>query len=579
MHYIRLLLLMLVSTVLSFANAAILNVDTAADELIDDSACSLREAIIAANQDADFHGCVATNLPYGADEIDIDPTLLGTPHFIEIFGTGEDNAMSGDFDVTDDLTINGDPLGSSIDGNFFDRVLDVPVDGVVLTLNRLVISSGEPPISTSATNGGCIRMAADGHLVLNDTGVILCEIHTGNQAGAYGGGIYSLSDVTLNRSNVINSIVTAESDRSVFGAGIVVTGGAILELVEARISGNHGESVDGLAAGGGISAGNGASIVLVRSEVGENTVLSTSGDAFGGGIYLGGGDLDMINTTISGNSATAGGFSLDQAQAGGVFASLGSNGVFTANNSTVFNNSAEVFMSGNASFGGINVFGSFPGAIQLANTVIAGNTSDGNPSDCGNGVDYTSLGHNLVQTNCGITAATGDQFGVSSELDILANNSGPHGFLGNPRSHAPLAGSPVLDAGNPGPAGGFPDCDPVDQRGISRPRDGDGDNATRCDIGAVELNPDIQITVVLAGPGVGTVVSSPPGIDCPGTCSADFPAGETTTLTQSAEAGSEFLNWSGACNGSSSCDLAPIVDSSVTAVFGDGDAFFIDGFE
>jgi probable HAF family extracellular repeat protein len=46
------------------------------------------------------------------------------------------------------------------------------------------------------------------------------------------------------------------------------------------------------------------------------------------------------------------------------------------------------------------------------------------------------------------------------------------------------------------------------------------------------------------------VESQPPGIACPGTCSADFPAGQIT-LTETPAQGSALAYWAGACGGSS----------------------------
>jgi hypothetical protein len=64
---------------------------------------------------------------------------------------------------------------------------------------------------------------------------------------------------------------------------------------------------------------------------------------------------------------------------------------------------------------------------------------------------------------------------------MLADNGGPT------FTRAPLAGSPVLDAGNPAtPGSGGVACEAVDQRGVTRPQDGTGDALARCDIGAVE---------------------------------------------------------------------------------------------
>jgi hypothetical protein len=53
------------------------------------------------------------------------------------------------------------------------------------------------------------------------------------------------------------------------------------------------------------------------------------------------------------------------------------------------------------------------------------------------------------------------------------------------------------------------------------------------------------LTVTPAGTGSGSVTSSPAGIDCGATCEADFPQGETVTLTPAAAGDSAFAGWSG----------------------------------
>ena len=57
-----------------------------------------------------------------------------------------------------------------------------------------------------------------------------------------------------------------------------------------------------------------------------------------------------------------------------------------------------------------------------------------------------------------------------------------------------------------------------------------------------------RLTVQLPGPGTGQVESQPPGIACPGACSADFPRG-AVTLTARADVGSALAYWGGACRG------------------------------
>lgn len=142
-----------------------------------DADCSLREAVIAANA----NGVADTiTLPAGTYTL----TLTGTP---------EEGALTGDLDITDDLTINGagqattiiDGGGGPLDdsGVATDRVFEVQQGTVAI--NGVTIQGGHPPTGS----GGGIRNA--GNLTISDSTVQ-------NNVGRYGGGImnglYSISD-------------------------------------------------------------------------------------------------------------------------------------------------------------------------------------------------------------------------------------------------------------------------------------------------------------------------------------------------------------------------------------------------
>jgi phospholipase C len=64
-----------------------------------------------------------------------------------------------------------------------------------------------------------------------------------------------------------------------------------------------------------------------------------------------------------------------------------------------------------------------------------------------------------------------------------------------------------------------------------------------------------QLTVTLAGNGSGSVTSSPAGISCGSTCSASFSNATSVQLTATANQGSTFAGWSGACSGAAACTV------------------------
>lgn len=75
------------------------------------------------------------------------------------------------------------------------------------------------------------------------------------------------------------------------------------------------------------------------------------------------------------------------------------------------------------------------------------------------------------------------------------------------------------------------------------------------------------VTVVPAGTGSGRLVSSPPGIDCPGSCAMTVDIGTPITLTATPDANSTFLGWGGACSGGTECNLNAYSDQTLWANF------------
>jgi uncharacterized repeat protein (TIGR02543 family) len=67
--------------------------------------------------------------------------------------------------------------------------------------------------------------------------------------------------------------------------------------------------------------------------------------------------------------------------------------------------------------------------------------------------------------------------------------------------------------------------------------------------------------------GSGTVTSVPPGIDCGATCTTQFIAGTSVALTANPAGGYAFTGWTGACNGTGSCNVFMDGNKSVSAAF------------
>src|SRR5262249_24927431 len=79
--------------------------------------------------------------------------------------------------------------------------------------------------------------------------------------------------------------------------------------------------------------------------------------------------------------------------------------------------------------------------------------------------------------------------------------------------------------------------------------------------------PKFKLTVSNPGNGLGPVASSPSGINCGNDCKEEYDKGKEVELTPSAEPGSEFKGWGGACTGTGACKVTMSAAKSVTATF------------
>ena len=75
------------------------------------------------------------------------------------------------------------------------------------------------------------------------------------------------------------------------------------------------------------------------------------------------------------------------------------------------------------------------------------------------------------------------------------------------------------------------------------------------------------LTVQKGGSGIGSVVSTPAGINCGSDCTEAYNPGTVVTLTATPVSGSTFEGWSGACSGTGQCSVTMDANKTVTATF------------
>lgn len=472
------------------------------------------------------------NLVAGTAVIEVPPG----EYALSLPGMDEDQGASGDLDVLGNLTIRGAGSGSTVlDGGGLDRVLEVATGGF-LRLEGVTVRNGRLPFRDPHLfeNRAGAGILSGGVLTLESVAVRDNRIDGFGAAGIHSAGALRAENCTFS-GNVSRGTVFSY-DRSGNAMFSVAEGHAAIfaqqgEVTGCQVTGNSGETavwIDGQLNGSVVTDNDAAGVRA--SSVGASTISRNRGpgcsaarivdstvsdnvhagpEGCGGGVFWDDPyeELVVLRSTISGNAATQGGgicaryLEVENSTISGNAATGAGGGIFirdcdvwnSIRSSTITANTADADADGSGDGGGI--FSQGAGGYydtHLSNTILAGNldlSGEDRAPDCSGYLGSSQF--NLVgdMSGCGFEALEWDITGTPAGLGPLADNGGPT------RTHAPLAGSPAIDAGHPYI---FP---PADQRGVARPQDGNGDSTGYSDIGAFELGPPSWTVTASAGAG------------------------------------------------------------------------------
>lgn len=236
----------------------------AATITVDNTTCTLPNAITSANTDTATGGCTAGS---GNDTIIFDSTLSG-----QTITLG--SALS---DLTTNITIDGSSLTShvKISGNNAYRVFNITAAGTVV-LDHLDLING----NDGNNGGGGIQNA--GTLTINHSTL---ANHYSGPGFSGGGGIRSTGTLTVNNS-------TFSSNTAAGSAGGVFNASGTLTVNNSTFSGNS--APNGSSSGGGIAN-------MGTLTVNNSTFSGNSAGNGGGGIAIFSGTATVRNTILANN--------------------------------------------------------------------------------------------------------------------------------------------------------------------------------------------------------------------------------------------------------------------------------------
>lgn len=402
------------------------------------NACSLREAIYAANNDEATGGCAAGS---GTDSI----YLEGKQYRLTLSSPGEDAGRSGDLDIRNDLTIVGTP-NTSVYGNvgFPDRIFHIkpPVDGSGNPLRTITVL-----LSSLKISGGYVAATPGGAGLLNDTGVVLTlnkvEIRNNTvPSGITGGGITNMTGSTLNLNNSTLAQNTAGHGGGIYNGGTLVVNNSLFYANTGQTSGGGLDNASGAAGHVGAK--------IINSTISSN--ISTNATGGGAGIAVSGA-VEIQNSTIADNI--------------GIGVLLNNNSQLNIYNTILARHGSypHCSLSTGSTLAslGYNLIGSTSNGAEVAESISA----------------YNAMRSSANQITSCAFAATGDRDAtpyLSSGLDYTQGPTGVYTFTDTSVANQAIDAIPMS----------LGTCPSVDQRGLGRPGVGSAGNNANCDIGSFE---------------------------------------------------------------------------------------------
>ncbi|MBI5293979.1 MAG: S-layer homology domain-containing protein [Chloroflexi bacterium] len=487
------------------------------------NACTLQTALTNAPRDTEIWAAMGTHRPT-TSTVNRDATFQ-LKDSVAVYGgfkgteTTRDQrdpaanvtVLSGDIDrndsqtpiITDISTVTGNGTNSY---HVVTGITGATLDGVTITAGfaggdypsdrggGMYNASNSNPVLTNVTFSGNAASDNGGGMCNSYSNPMLTTVTFSSNAAHYGGGMYNNhSSPILNIATFSGNVVTTTGT----GGGMYNAYSSNPTMTDVTFSGN-------LSAYYGGGMGNYESSPILTNV----TFSSNSATNHGGGMYNARFSSPVLtNVTFSGNTTT---------EAGGGMINTESNPTLTnvtfsdntANRGGGMNNGGvsnptltNVTFSGNTATdigGGIYNMG---GTLLLTNVTFSGNTATNRGGGMWNNSSNPQIRNTIFWGN---TATTGAQIYNNDSISAVVNDSvvqdgcpadstctniitadpllGALGDNGGFTLTIPIqAGSSAIDAGDDAI------CPDTDQRGLSRPWDGDGSGGAACDIGAYEV--------------------------------------------------------------------------------------------